>query len=258
LIYAIILGVSRLKLRNKLNIWFLYLFSWKLSSALYLDGFFAVFWGLKSLFFLLLLVYSAVAAGLPGKGLFYIFVTRKIKMHIRAVLFILTVFSLFFCFTSCQENSKEILIEKVSLNSEQEITGLSTRTKGGAHSGQYFSRMNKDSKFGIGYAFYVADSIKNKNIKVILEGWGRISAPQSKASIVITTNHNDSLLKWNPLWLNYNMVEPNTWCYFKDSMVVPKPPWGISLTSIKVFGYLGESASESFDLDDLSVTFKIE
>ncbi len=176
------------------------------------------------------------------------------KNLILLIGFVSTVF-----FTSCEDGSSQRgVIEKINLNFENKILGEVTKTQGEAHSGIYFSRTDAANAFGIGYSLILQDAQIDKKIKVIIEGWARTNIPQSRGTIVITTNQKDSMITWNPIWINGSITEPNKWCYFKDSLLVPRAPTGIRLTCINVFSYLSKSEFEKFDIDDFNVTFKAE
>lgn len=178
-------------------------------------------------------------------------------MLIRKITISILLCSTLAVFLACDEVSdNSVIIEKINFNLENRVMGENSKTEGDAHSGQFFSRINDLNPFGIGYTLSVPKSATNKNIKIIIEGWARTNIAQSKATIVVSLNQRDSLLSWNPIWINGSITEPNKWCFFKDSMLLPSAPKGTHITSVNVFGYLNNSPHENFDVDDFIITFK--
>ncbi len=164
------------------------------------------------------------------------------------------------CFSSCEDDDAKNanVIEKITFNAENKIMGEATKMKGDAHTGDVFSRLDQNNSFGLGYSMTIPEPYINKSITVIVDGWFRTNASQSKACIVVSPSRKDSMLSWNPMWLANSVLEPNTWCHFRDSLTLPANFNGINPSVISVFQYLTVAGSEQYDLDDFNVTYKAQ
>jgi hypothetical protein len=177
--------------------------------------------------------------------------TRK-----NVILFI--IYSLSLVIFSIGPSDQGTTVQQVNINFENRVMGENTRAEGEGHSGNSFSRMTSSSNFGSGYSLIIPDSLRGKEIKVSVEGWIRSNLSQSKSTIIISSSKQDSVLNWCPLWLSASIAQPNKWCYFKNSVVIPKNFNGIQYTKVSVYGFLGgDAGTEIFDLDDFNITFKL-
>lgn len=160
--------------------------------------------------------------------------------------------------SSCEDDAKGYIAGKVTLGFDSNVLGEATKVQGDAHSGQFFSRVTAANPYGIGYVIHVPDSVPGDIVKVIVQGWVRSSAGQSKGTFVTSTSRRDSMLSWNYMMVRKFMYEPNTWNFFKDSMFVTRTINGLRFDKIAVFANLDPGVQETFDVDDLTVTFKAE
>ncbi|MGZ3883608.1 MAG: hypothetical protein ACXVPQ_03115 [Bacteroidia bacterium] len=155
--------------------------------------------------------------------------------------------------------SKEVVLEKISMNLEPGKYYEGVKVQGDAHSGEFFSRIDgSGNPFGMGYCMPVDERKAHARVKVIIDGWARTNMPKSHGAIVITTNKGDSMVSWTPIWLHFYIADMNKWSHFIDSTVLPTPPEKINISNIKAFTYISDAPNEKFDIDDFNVTFKAE
>ncbi len=121
-----------------------------------------------------------------------------------------------------------------------------------------FSRLTKPNSYGLESAFKVSDEFKNKQLRIIFKGKGRIDQVYTKSSIVIAilTGDSNKVLIWKAMSLKYAYTDVNQWCWFADSIEVGPTYLNKTFSYIDVSPYLGDTQIEKFDMDTLTVQIK--
>lgn len=123
----------------------------------------------------------------------------------------------------------------------------------------YFSRITRPSCGGLNAPFKIEEVNRNKRIWVIFKGRARTNYAQSNASIsVAAIGLNQMTVVWKAIFLRYYITDLNTWCPFKDSVLLPREKLEQKYSLVNTIAYLGNSNSEMFDVDTLHVEYKIE
>ncbi|MCE3260215.1 MAG: hypothetical protein K0S12_1856 [Bacteroidetes bacterium] len=121
----------------------------------------------------------------------------------------------------------------------------------------YFSRVRSPGAFGLFHTYYLPGKNQNKELWVVVEGRVRSNVPHSMGTItLVASNEKDEMLCWKACFLRSHITELNTWCRFKDSIFLPEKLESKAYNKFNVFGLLGNSPGEAYDMDSLVVTVK--
>ena len=106
--------------------------------------------------------------------------------------------------------------------------------------------------------YTLTNEAKNKQLRVVFSGRIRTNNIYSRSSITtaVLSGKDNHVVIWQPAFLYYHFEEVNKWCFFKDSIDLPKNFNGESFTILNIFTNLGETKIEKFDIDTLFVEVK--
>ncbi len=170
----------------------------------------------------------------------------------RIVIFL----ALFFSIVSCED--KFSTVHSRSLPAQASIRRNDTIIKDSI-TNLFFTRLSNKGSFGMMYTYYPPDDVRDKLIEVVFSGKARTSYPHSNASIVVTVGSKKDVQQgWTGRNIRYVFTDINTWCEFKDSVVIQREAWQDPYYRIDVFAYLPGPTAENFDLDTLHVKIKVK
>ena len=113
------------------------------------------------------------------------------------------------------------------------------------------------NRIGLRAEYTLPKKAQKKELWVVISGMIRTNYAHSTAIIAVQTNSEDGqMLCWKALHLRYYFTDINKWCFFKDSIYLPKGYYDKAHSKIATFAFSGTSANENFDLDSLFVTIK--
>ena len=96
-------------------------------------------------------------------------------------------------------------------------------------------------------------SVINKNLKVVIEGYVRTSDLLNKSTFGIPITKNDSNLYWFDININNKLKEINTWTFISDTIVLPK---SVVNTENTISFFLWQvDGNGTTDTDDLCIKF---
>lgn len=165
-------------------------------------------------------------------------------------------------FTSCSE-PKEVervtFLEKRVFTGEDSVIDLYPRTKGEAHSGNYFSRTDSVYQYGMGTVVAVNDTNLNKDLRVNLDFWVRTNPiPDSRYSMAVALHEGDQVVFWQEVLVSDIVKEGNKWVNIIDSVTVPGNLINKPGLVIKTFAFnnINKTKNGVYDCDDLNITYK--
>ncbi|MBS1635955.1 MAG: hypothetical protein JST26_08520 [Bacteroidetes bacterium] len=158
------------------------------------------------------------------------------------------------CGGGSTKTSDDIIISE-DINMEHRVLNFdNTRKEGGAHSGQYYSGVDVSNKYGAGYAMVIADSLKEKNMTVYVDGWMREKEAPLEGGIAVSLSTSQGTKFWKVL-VPANKTEANQWVHVKDSVTINKDLLKDKFVEIGVFGYK-DNGPDALDMDDLHIKYK--
>jgi hypothetical protein len=120
-----------------------------------------------------------------------------------------------------------------------------------------FSRLQKATARGLNATFTITPEHQEKDLYIVVSGKARTNYAHSNSSITLSAvSSKGELIAWKAFLLKYYYVDNNKWCYFKDSIFLKDNVDSKFYSVINVFGMLGDSKTENFDLDTLHVQLK--
>ena len=174
--------------------------------------------------------------------------------YVKGILFSL---SLLFLFTQCGERYKTFA-EVVLTAKNEEVSPVDTMMTDSV-GGFRFSRLNKSGNTGLACYVGIEPKLQNKKLCITFKGRCRSNFAQSGGTISMSVNgeKNNEMLSWRAVLLKYHMVDINQWCTFRDSIIFPPKIDGKVYKTISVMAFLGGTPGENFDIDTLTVIYKV-
>jgi len=171
------------------------------------------------------------------------------------------VVSIFMCnliFTSCvepDEIEKITFLEKKVYTSEDSLIDQYPRTKGDAHSGNYFSRTDGGAyQYGIGILYPLNDTNLNRDLRVTINLWVRSNQINPDCIYAIALQDEATMVLWNEIKLGKYITEPNKWINISDSITIPGNLINKPGLIIKTFSFNTHN-NTILDGDDLEIKF---
>lgn len=170
----------------------------------------------------------------------------------------LIVAALVLVITSCNRGAKEntdIIISQ-EINMEHKYLNFEdSKREGKPHSGKYFSSVDSTKQFGVGYEYELADTLKNRNLKVYVSAWVRERDAPLQGHLILALSTSKGTVTWQALKYKNTVYVPNEWVQIKDSVSFSSNQITDSLVKI---GVVAEklNGQDGFDVDDLNVTYK--
>lgn len=117
-----------------------------------------------------------------------------------------------------------------------------------------FSRISEPNNGGLACSYAFTDEQRKGIYKVVMSGRIRTNYAHSFSYINVSTSDlGGVLIDYKALPLRYYFTDINQWCYFKDSAEFKYESWNQPYANVSVYGFLGESPGEVFDMDTLHV-----
>lgn len=166
-----------------------------------------------------------------------------------------------FVFTSCSEPKeveKVTFLEKRVFTGEDSLIDTYPRTKGEAHSGNYFSRTDSVYQYGMGTFIQVNDTNINKDHRINVNFWARTNVVDKRFSVAIALHDGDNVVFWQEVEASNYVKEPNKWINIIDSVTVPANLINKPGLILKTFAFNKNNQAKTivYDCDDLEVTYK--
>jgi hypothetical protein len=171
------------------------------------------------------------------------------------------VFACNLVFTSCSEPKeveKTTFLEKRIFTGEDSLIDTYPRTKGEAHSGNYFSRTDSVYQYGMGTYIQVNDTNINKDHRVYVNFWARTNIVDKRFSVAIALHDGDNVVFWQEVEASNYVKEPNKWVNIIDSVTVPASLVNKPGLILKTFAFNKNNQAKTivYDCDDLEITYK--
>jgi len=168
-------------------------------------------------------------------------------MHLRFIICLFPLFALFSC------NQPYEIIHETEVYADANDTINSSIVKDTVNR-FIFSRINQPNNGGLACSFSFNDEQRKGVYKVVVSGRIRTNFAHSFAYINVSTSDlNGTLIDYKALPLRYYFTDIHQWCYFKDSADFKYENWNQPYANVSVYGFLGESPNEVFDMDTLIV-----
>lgn len=172
--------------------------------------------------------------------------TSKILILSSSVLFV-------FC-GGPQQVEKVTMLNKVTINAEDTLPSP-IKKEGDAHGGKYYWKIDSANVYGINYAYNIPDSVHNKNLRVKLDSWVRMTDLSHDQKYALSLEDgNGKVLKWSEVNFRNFVTEINKWVHVVDSIVVPGNFINTPGLIIKTYSY-NPDAKATLDCDDVELTF---
>lgn len=156
---------------------------------------------------------------------------------------------------SCKQDA-ELVHEKMLSPADSSVQQENLVIRDSAN-GQVFTRLYKAGTQGMVYHYDLPQELINKHFYIVFKGKMRSNYAQSNGSVVfLAFDKNKSQLCWWSLPVRPHLVLQNQWNVFHDSLHIPGLINDIPYVSVHAFPFLGNSASENFDVDSLHVMLK--
>lgn len=115
-----------------------------------------------------------------------------------------------------------------------------------------YIRIDSTVVYGFGITYLIPDSIKDSDIKLIINGKMRES-DNNNGSIAISINDfKDSLVYWTQLSSTNYIRVLNNWGEFRDSLIIPKSINNSKTKVLKIFPFKNRGKG-TYDVDDLVI-----
>ncbi len=115
-----------------------------------------------------------------------------------------------------------------------------------------YSRIDSVLVYGIGVDFFLPDSLKDTDLKVIISGKIRESESINSSIAVSLHGNADSIYYWGELYSGQHIKQLNSWTPFKDSLIIEQKVNNQRSKNLQIFSrkFAGKGF---FDVDDLTV-----
>ena len=174
----------------------------------------------------------------------------------KTVVTIFFILSIVFIFSSCKRPASKAVILTTEINMEHQILNYeSTKKEGSSHSGKYYSSVDSVSKYGAGYSFVIADSLKEKNLTIYVKGWVREQMTPIDGTIAVAISTSKGVAKWHELVSKDKAYKPGEWTEINDSLTFESSLLKDQFVEISVFGFK-QRGSDKFDTDDITIKYK--
>lgn len=115
-----------------------------------------------------------------------------------------------------------------------------------------YIRIDSSIIYGFGITYLIPDSLKDIDLKLILNGKMRESDNYNGSIAVSITSDKDSLLYWAQFSSEKYIKQLNSWGEFNDSAIVPKTINNHTAKILKVFPFKNRGKG-TFDVDELVI-----
>ncbi len=157
--------------------------------------------------------------------------------------------------SSCKKPVHEKLTPIASWNLDFENESAYNRTKGNAHSGNYFSHADKNSPYTGDVIYKLPDSLKKHFVRVCMDVYAKIGGRRFGQSLVVSLQRKGELLYWETFDINTHTFSKEKWVHIVDSSQFFYDIPNSEEVELKVFGF--SSYKKSYlDIDDMHVTLK--
>ena len=130
------------------------------------------------------------------------------------------------------------------------------KMQGAAYSGKYFIHADSSNVYPYNQVFVLPDSLKNTSLKIFVTAYVRSSEKNPVASFAATIAGKDSAsFTWKEMFMTNQVINPDQWNIFTDSIEVSKEETAFLPLKISVFGFC-PSKKKYMDFDDVSITIK--
>ncbi len=140
------------------------------------------------------------------------------------------------------------------LSSDTFWINQSTRIKGKAFSGDYFSSTDSSAQYSFGFKGAFPKACQNKNLSLIIKSKVRAGIKAKNASIVISVSYGDSTVLWKGFDIPDSLRRNSSWSEIKNEINLPR---SITNAPATLSVYLwNKDGSGNFDIDDFQIDFK--
>lgn len=122
-----------------------------------------------------------------------------------------------------------------------------------AKTGDFYSRADEHSPYGISYKSEFHPSVIHKNVKVVIEAQVRTDDLNNESGFGISITQHDSLVNWFSININRRVKAINSWTLLRDTIILPRS----EVTSNHLFSFFlwNSGGHGTVDADDVSVQF---
>ena len=115
-----------------------------------------------------------------------------------------------------------------------------------------YSRIDSVSVYGIGVDYFLPDSIKNGNLKIVISGKIRESESINSSIAISLHGSADSIYYWGELYSGNYIKQLNNWVNIKDSVIIEQKANNERSKNLQIFSRKVKGKG-FFDVDDLTV-----
>ena len=129
----------------------------------------------------------------------------------------------------------------------------STRVKGKAFSGDFFSTTNSNQTYSVGYKGPFPKSCLNKNLTLTIKAQVRAGLKAKNSCIVVSVTYDDSTVLWKAFEIPDLVQKKSLWSEIKNEINIPRS-LANTRTTLSVYLWNNDGTS-TFDLDDFQIDF---
>lgn len=171
----------------------------------------------------------------------------------KAILKIIPAILLFTACRGKKEENKVYIVQKINLE-DRLLNAENTKREGSAYSGKYYSAVDSINKFGIGYAYVIPDSLKNKEIMMYVSARIREKELPMEGGIAMTLSSDDQNRFWKMIKADKQIADQ--WIEVKDSVLLRPDKLKGNYVEFGVFAYK-ESGKDFLDADNIEIKYKV-
>ncbi len=161
-------------------------------------------------------------------------------------------------FLSCQTSFAQVTLLSLKSDLEQLSSDTfwinqSTRIRGEAFSGNYFSSADSIVPYSFGYTGSFPKICQDMNLNLIIKSKVRISPTAKNACIVISVSFGDSTVLWKGFDIPESLRKNSSWSESKNEINIPRSLTNTH-TTLSVYLWNKDNAG-TIDLDDFQIDF---
>lgn len=156
---------------------------------------------------------------------------------------------------SKEKKSTDVVVTSEVNMEHQMLNFVNTKMENNAHNGRYYSSVDSISQYSAGYSLVVADSLKDRNVKVYVKGWVREQEAPIEGGITVAVSTVKGVGAWTILNYKNSSYQPGAWVEINDSVDVSSKVLMEQNAEISVFGFKTRG-KDRFDVDDLSIRYR--
>lgn len=175
--------------------------------------------------------------------------------HFKSILFFIIVGSAFvLLFARCESEFEGVSKKEVIFYLNGEVTQgqVPTLVTDENNPSNKYSRIDSVTVYGIGVDYFLPDSLKDCNLKVVISGKIRESESINSSIAVSLHGNADSIYYWGELYSGHYIKQPNNWSTFTDSLIIDQKANNQRSKNLQIFSrkFAGKGF---FDVDDLII-----